>query len=603
MSTSIIQQDRLWTGSFIKICLVNFFVFVSFHSFLPTFPFFVTHLGGDAVMIGVATALFSIAAIVSRPFAGWLVDTKGRCTLLMIGLIGLALLPMGYFVSTGIIVALFLRTIQGVFHATSSNAASTWAADIIPPRRMGEGLGMYGLSTALSTAMAPAAGLALMNALGFRPLFVATTIAALIAILLGSTIKNRNYKLSSKQLQVSQLFERMSLPAAFTQLFFMMTFGVVEVYVAFYANLHGLPGGGMYFIALAVATLFTRIFLGRTVDKYGEAWLIYTGNAAIFAGILLLVFTQNIPCYLLSGLLLGYSFGAIQPSLQTMALHAVAPERRGAANSTFFVSFDLGIAIGGFIAGLLAKHLGYDAMFLIVSVFSIISLVYYYKFARNHVSSLNPKTRMAKFKDLETTKDHTDVTHLPFVVTLSRQYGSGGHHVGELLSQKLNVKLYERDFIALTARQLGMSEEEVEANDQIVETRAAYDDPLQTSVFRTQSRIIKDLAQQDSCVIVGRLANHVLHGRPDCLHVFLYAPIEYRKQHAAATYGLDIEVAEANIRRSDKERSLHCLHYTGREWGDHRQYDLMVDTSQLGDEATADLLYHIVRERLRKRLQ
>ena len=141
-------QDRLWTGSFLRICLVNLFIFVNFHALLPTFPFFVTYLGGDAVTIGLATALFSIASIVSRPFVGWLIDTRGRYAILVLGLIGMTLIPMGYFVSAGIATAVILRTAHGVFHAASSNASSTWVTDIIPHKRMGEGLGMYGLSMA-----------------------------------------------------------------------------------------------------------------------------------------------------------------------------------------------------------------------------------------------------------------------------------------------------------------------------------------------------------------------------------------------------------------------------------------------------------------------
>lgn len=137
----ITGQDKLWTGSFIRICLVNLFIFVNFHALLPTFPFFVTYLGGDAVTIGLATALFSVASIVSRPFVGWLIDTRGRCTILVLGLVGMALIPMGYFVSAGIAMAVVLRTVHGVFHAASSNASSTWVTDIIPHERMGEGAG------------------------------------------------------------------------------------------------------------------------------------------------------------------------------------------------------------------------------------------------------------------------------------------------------------------------------------------------------------------------------------------------------------------------------------------------------------------------------
>ena len=92
---------------------------------------------------------------------------------------------------------------------------------------------------------------------------------------------------------------RTEVRAAVTQLFFMMAYGVVEVYVAIYAVLHCLPSEGIYFIGIAVATVATRILLGRVVDKYGEAQLVYTENAAIITGILLLVFAHNIPCYLL----------------------------------------------------------------------------------------------------------------------------------------------------------------------------------------------------------------------------------------------------------------------------------------------------------------
>ncbi|MCI5715408.1 MAG: MFS transporter, partial [Bacteroidales bacterium] len=179
-----IGQNKLWTGSFIKICLVNFFIFVNFHALLPTFPFFVTYLGGDALTIGVATALFSVASIASRPFSGWLVDTKGRCAVLTAGLIGMAAIPMGYFVSCGIAFAIILRTAHGLFHAASSNASSTWVADIIPCERMGEGLGMYGLSMALSTAIAPALGLMIMNQWGFKPMFVLVAFVALLALVI-----------------------------------------------------------------------------------------------------------------------------------------------------------------------------------------------------------------------------------------------------------------------------------------------------------------------------------------------------------------------------------------------------------------------------------
>lgn len=382
-------MPRLWTGDFVRICLVNFFIFVNFHALLPTFPFFVTYLGGDAVAIGVATALFSIASIVARPFTGWFVDTRGRRVVLLVGLLGLALIPMGYFVSAGISLAILLRTAHGAFHAGASNASSTWVADIVPPARMGEGLGMYGLSMALSTAVAPALGLYVMHTFGYPLLFGLTTLVAVLAILLGLGI--RGFHLSSAQpFRFRNLFEPVAVPAAVTQFFFMMAYGVVEVYVAIYASTCGLPDGGIYFVCISLATVATRVFLGKWLDRHGEDPLVYSGNAAIVLGILLLVWWHSMVGYVLSAFLLGYSFGAVQPSLQTMAMHAVSPERRGAASSTFFMAFDFGIALGGLLASILVQYSGYDVMFYVMALAGVASAWYYHNFGRCHRSSLRP---------------------------------------------------------------------------------------------------------------------------------------------------------------------------------------------------------------------
>ncbi|WP_373828098.1 MFS transporter [Bacteroides heparinolyticus] len=586
------EQPRLWTGSFIRICLVNFFIFVNFHALLPTFPFFISYLGGDAVTIGLATALFSIASIVSRPFVGWLVDTRGRFTILVLGLVGMALIPMGYFVSAGIALAVLLRTAHGIFHAASSNASSTWVTDIIPHSRMGEGLGMYGLSMAISTAVAPALGLAVMGEWGFCPLFAIAALVALVALLTGAGIRSRTYTMSVAPLRIGALFEPMSLPAAVTQFFFMMAYGVVEVYVAIYAASCHLPGGGIYFIFIALATVGTRILLGHAIDKYGEARLVYSGNAAIMAGILLLVFAHNMPCYLLSAILLGYSFGAIQPSLQTMAMHAVPPERRGAASSTFFVAFDFGIALGGFLAGVLVKYSDYDTMFLCMIVPCVCSWGYYYIFGRRHASSFNPRNRR-KPHDTEPIIEDASCTNqaLPLVITLSREYGSGGHRIGELLSQKLGIKFYDKELILLTAQKSGMNERLVQESEQTVNSLLMYDDPTQTAVFLSQCQVIRDIADREPCVIVGRLANFILEGRPNCLHLFVYADETSRIRRIVSEYGVEEKHAGSMLKRIDQERREHCLHYTGYEWGDRHHYHLMLDSSM----ATTDEAVEIIR--------
>lgn len=592
------SRNKLWTESFIKICLVNFFIFVNFHALLPVFPFYIESIGGTAETIGLATALFSVASIVSRPFVGWLVDTKGRCLILALGLVGMALIPLGYFASAGVAMAVMLRTIHGAFHAASSNASSTWVTDIVPRMRMGEGLGMYGLSMALSTAIAPAMGLAVMAYWGFPSLFFITAFAAVVSLLLGVSIRPRNYELSSQPLRLHELFEKMSVPASVTQFFFMMGYGVIEVYVAIYADKYGLPGGGIYFIAIAVATVLCRVLMGRFIDRHGEGLLVITGNLAMIAGILLLVFLHNIPCYILSALLLGYSFGAVQPSLQTMAMHAVAPERRGAANSTFFIAFDLGIALGCYLAGMMIECWDYEVTFLLMALSGVCSLAYYGIFGRKHPSSFNPSARQ---RQQAPTMEPAPGEELPFVVTISREYGSGGRKIGEILAQKLGVRLYDKELIEMTARQSGLEEDLVEHNEQMDTGRMLYDDPVQTAVYHAQSRLIRSLASQAPCVIVGRLANFVLRDHPHCFSVFIYASEAYRMEHIISRYGVAPEDARETLADRDRKRREYCLHYTGWEWGSRHHYHMMIDSSLRGEEQTAQILYDIIKEQQGKR--
>lgn len=599
--------EKLWTGSFIKIALVNFFIFVNFHALLPTFPYFVEWLGGDSVVVGLATALFSVASIISRPFVGWFVDTKGRRTILVIGLIGMSILPMGYFFASGIAFAVLMRTFHGAFHAASSNAASTWVADIVPHTRMGEGLGMFGLSMALSTAAAPAIGLTIMHNLGFKYLFVATTIAAVIALVIGITIKDKNYKPSTKPLKISELFEKMSMPASITQFFFMMAYGVIEVYVAMYATSNNLPDGGVYFICIAIATVLSRILLGKVVDKRGEGILVYSGNIAIIIGIILLVFLHNTPSYILSALLLGYSFGAVQPSLQTMSMHAVAPERRGAASSTFFCAFDLGIALGGFLAGILIKYLGYDNMFLCIAFSCVLSLLYYFIFGRKHVSSMNPCKQTQLLE--KTFVDNVNVAEAPLVITISREYGSGGREIGQLLADRLGIKLYDNKLIDLTATESGLDKEFVEANEQKLRNSLLYDlypnitghvqqtNSAEQAMFFAQSKIIRDLAQEGSCVIVGRLANFILKDQANCFNIFVHANESFRLQRVVTKYGINQQSAATELLNVDKEREEHCRHYTGKTWGAYKYYHLSIDSSFYGIEGAVNMLEQVIKEK------
>lgn len=381
------QPVKLWNKNFVLIIIINFLVFMNHLMILSTFPFYIEYLGGSEAVAGLAAALFSIIAVVFRPFIGWMLDNGKRKTILIIGLCGMALMPIGYLVFATIYLAFVCRMVHGASLAFSNTSTSTIATDIIPKPRFAEGMGMFGLATALATAVAPALGLALMDSMGFTTLFLFAAISIVIALILFLMIKLPEIKVEKKPLNFKGLIDKDALPASVTALTFMLTYGALENFTAKFAADQHLPSGGIFFAIMAAALLATRLLAGKITDRHGESVFAYSCNIAMLAAFLLLGLFPNAATYFFSAVLAGFGFGGLEPALQSMAVAIAPPERRGSANSTFLCAYDIGIGLGGGIAGMMISSFGYHQMFVMMVVFNILSIIIYTVWGKNHPSS------------------------------------------------------------------------------------------------------------------------------------------------------------------------------------------------------------------------
>lgn len=381
------QQVKLWNKDFILIIVINFLVFMNHLMILSTFPFYIEYLGGSEAVAGFAAALFSIIAVVFRPFIGWMLDNGKRKIILIIGLCGMALMPIGYLVFATLYLVFVCRMLHGASLAFSNTSTSTIATDIIPKPRFAEGMGMFGLATALATAVAPALGLALMDYMGFTTLFLFAAVSIVIALILFLIMKVPKVEVEKKPLNLKGVIDKDAVPASATALVFMLTYGALENFTAKFAAEQNLPSGGIFFAVMAVALLLTRLLAGKVTDRHGESFFAYSCNAAMLIAFLLMGLFPNVVTYLLAAVLAGFGFGGLEPALQSMAVAIAPPERRGSANSTFLCAYDIGIGVGGGIAGVLISSFGYSQMFVIMTVFNILSVVIYVLWGRNHPSS------------------------------------------------------------------------------------------------------------------------------------------------------------------------------------------------------------------------
>ncbi len=199
------------------------------------------------------------------------------------------------------------------------------------------------------------------------------------------------------------------------------------------------------------------------------------------------------------------------------------------------------------------------------------------------------------------------------IITIGRQFGSGGHEIGQKLSKRLGIPLYDHRLVSMAAEELGVSKESAKRVDESslnafvsnyavtpglytdFINAASYIQSFDEDVYRKQAEIIRVLAEKESCVIVGRCADYVLRDRTDCVNVFICADKEDRKKRIMQLYDLTERKAAEKIRRTDRERKYYYELHTGRTWGDISSHQMLFNVSLLGIDRIVEILEMIYR--------
>ncbi len=197
--------------------------------------------------------------------------------------------------------------------------------------------------------------------------------------------------------------------------------------------------------------------------------------------------------------------------------------------------------------------------------------------------------------NLEDIKVNNTYKGKKIVITISREYGSGGHYVGELLAKRMGLNFYDKNLINLISKKSGLSKEYVEENSQKLAS-FKYIDNNDDRIFIAEEKVIKDLAKKESCVIVGRCADYILKDNKDTIKVFLYSSSQDKVKRTVKYYNLEEDKALKEINKINSERAKHYKYYTNRDWYDFANYDIALNVDYLGVEKTAELLEQVIRE-------
>ena len=186
------------------------------------------------------------------------------------------------------------------------------------------------------------------------------------------------------------------------------------------------------------------------------------------------------------------------------------------------------------------------------------------------------------------------------IITVSREFGSGGRYIAEQVAKRLDYEYYDKAIIARVAEETGLSEKFIEGEGEYAPKqhwftyafvgRDQQGLSLGGRMYAAQRKIILDVAEKESCVIVGRCADDILSDREDCLNVFICGDLKEKTERITKMYELSEKEAQRKMREVDKKRSLHYNYYTERKWGAARNYSIALNSSQIGYEKCIDII-------------
>lgn len=378
--------ESIWNRTFTTVFIVNVLTALSFHILTPTLPKYTLSLGFSADIAGLVSTMFTVSAIIIRPFSGRLLDKRKKKNLLFLSLVIISVSILGYSRSTSIAWLIFFRLLHGVGWGITTVANSTIATNSLPKEKIGSGLGVFGVASSLASAVAPNLGLQLVQYVGYSTMFMTAFFIAATGCALSLSIVEKEPP-RAEELRVPgipkkrglsdiafSIFAKEAIFPAILMIFINISYSSIITFLSVYADQKGIGNVGYYFTVAAVFMIFTRPFFGRLNDRARKELIIYPCSLCLVSVFLLIFFSKSLLWLLVAAGLFGIGYGGLQPTIQVWCVKAAGQNNRAKANGTFYTAVDLGQGIGAYLAGTLSISIGYGRMYLCM-IASVLSMV------------------------------------------------------------------------------------------------------------------------------------------------------------------------------------------------------------------------------------
>lgn len=370
-------KEKLWNSNYCKAMAGNFMMFFSFYLLTPLLPIYLdAQFHADKDLIGLVLSGYVIAALIVRPFSGFIVDSFNRKKVLMLCFFFFFICFTGYIGAGTILMFAIVRTLHGLPFGATTVANSTVAIDVLPSSRRNEGVGFYGLSNNLAMAIAPSAGIYVYSLTdNFSLLFWISLIVAFGGFYMACSIKlpPRPLVADKPKFSLDHFFLGKAWLMAINILMFGLCWGVMSNYVAIYGKqeLGITDGTGLFFALLSCGLFVSRLYGAKSLREGKLTENALQGALISCVGFTLFALSPGKWAYYFSAILIGLGNGRMYPAFLNMFISVARRDQRGTANSSILTSWDCGMGLGILIGGVLAEYISFSASFWAAAVSQI----------------------------------------------------------------------------------------------------------------------------------------------------------------------------------------------------------------------------------------
>ena len=343
--------------------------FLAIGAALPVLPTYVRGpLHASDLAVGVVVGSFALTSVFCRPLAGRQADRRGRRVVLVAGALAMALGGLLYLLSSNVLSLVGARLVVGVGEGSLYTAGAAWAVDLAPEDRRGMALGLFGLAVWGGLSLGPVAGELLRSSSGYDAVWTLTAILPLVGAIIALRLPEAARPSKADPAEALALFPRAAHRPGLALALANIGYAALAGFGVLLLRSRGVGSGATVFTAFAVAVFASRLVLSRVPDRAGARATATAAGLFEALGLTIIALAQSLPAALAGAIIVGVGFSMLFPSLALMVVGEVEDERHGSALGAFTAFFDVGVGLGGPLAGITASLAGYPAVFLLAAV-------------------------------------------------------------------------------------------------------------------------------------------------------------------------------------------------------------------------------------------